>query len=115
MKAERKLSLHCSFGTYLNTALRNQLIFGLQSQTIQGRLLEINNLTFDKALETAMALESSISNAAQLHKPVSNANQVNSLSKKRGNRKNSHNSSNSCNRSSVKNFLLSLWRCFSSS
>jgi len=33
--ALRKLSIHCKFGDYLNTALRNQLVFGLRSSKTQ--------------------------------------------------------------------------------
>lgn len=33
--ALRRLSIHCNFGAYLETALRNQLVFGLRQQKVQ--------------------------------------------------------------------------------
>lgn len=55
--ALRKLSIHCKFGTYLDTALRNQLVFGLRSQRIQNRLMEVNKLTLETAISTAVTME----------------------------------------------------------
>lgn len=57
MAALQKLSLHCKFGEYLNTELRNQFVFGLKNQRIQTRLLETRNLTRDFALKTACAMD----------------------------------------------------------
>ncbi|XP_037932619.1 uncharacterized protein LOC119667401 [Teleopsis dalmanni] len=33
----RKLAVHCNFRTYLDTALRNQFVFGLNNQRIQSK------------------------------------------------------------------------------
>lgn len=57
MVALQKLSIHCKFGSYLQTALRNQFVFGLQNQRIQSRLLEAADLTMEKALKTATTME----------------------------------------------------------
>lgn len=57
MAALQKLSLHCKFGIYLKTELRNQFVFGLRNQRIEGRLLETVNLTMESALKTACAME----------------------------------------------------------
>lgn len=38
--ALHKLSIHCKFGDYLKTALRNQFVFGLSNKKAQARLLE---------------------------------------------------------------------------
>jgi len=54
--ALRKLSIHCKFGDYLNTALQNQLVFGLRSSKIQSQLLEKTDLDFDEAVRIAMEL-----------------------------------------------------------
>lgn len=55
--ALHKLSVHCNFGTYLKSALRNQFVFGLRSQRAQSRLLETRDLTFEKAVQVATAME----------------------------------------------------------
>lgn len=55
--ALHKLSINCNFGQYLQTALRNQLVFGLSSKRAQSRLLETKDLTFEKAVEMARAME----------------------------------------------------------
>lgn len=53
----KKIAAHCNFNTFLDTALRNQLVFGLKNKTIRNRLLEESNLTLAKALQTAKAME----------------------------------------------------------
>ncbi|XP_024875025.1 uncharacterized protein LOC112456596 [Temnothorax curvispinosus] len=57
MAALQELSLHCKFGDYLQTELRNQFVFGLRNQRIQSRLLETANLTSDSALQIACVIE----------------------------------------------------------
>lgn len=57
MAALQKLSLHCKLGDYLKTELRNQFVYGLRNQRIQGRLLETANLTMESALKTASGME----------------------------------------------------------
>lgn len=64
--ALRKLAIHCNFGNYLTTALRNQFVFGLRSARIQNRLLETSNLTNDNALTTAKAMELSAKGGAEI-------------------------------------------------
>ncbi|XP_055584942.1 uncharacterized protein K02A2.6-like [Uranotaenia lowii] len=55
--ALRKLAITCNFGDYLNTALRNQFVFGLKDRAIQARLLEVRDLTLDRARDTAVSME----------------------------------------------------------
>ncbi|KAL6420409.1 hypothetical protein ACFW04_014535 [Cataglyphis niger] len=45
------------FGDYLRTVLRNQLVFGLLNKIIQTRLLQIPNLTLDKAVHVTTTME----------------------------------------------------------
>ncbi|CAG9817611.1 unnamed protein product [Phaedon cochleariae] len=65
--ALQKMSIHCNFGNYLKTALRNQFVFGLSSRRIQARLLESIDLNFDKAVKIATSMELSEKDAIQLH------------------------------------------------
>ncbi|XP_046142815.1 uncharacterized protein K02A2.6-like [Osmia bicornis bicornis] len=64
--ALQQLSLNCNFGVYLKTALRNQFVFGVTSTRIQSRLLETEDLTFDKAVELATGMEMSAKDTDQL-------------------------------------------------
>ncbi|XP_065208399.1 uncharacterized protein K02A2.6-like [Planococcus citri] len=78
----QKLSIHCNFGDYQKKALRNQLVCGLRDVSTQNRLLEISDLTFDKALEIATSRETCAQGSAALHsdakKPIPDA-EVNAL------------------------------------
>ena len=53
----KKLSEHCEFNTYLNDALRDKLVLGLRNETIVKRLLSEADLTFDRAQQIAIAME----------------------------------------------------------
>jgi len=66
LAALQKLSIHCKFGDYLKTALRNQLVFGMTAKRIQARLLEIPDLTLEKATQAATTMETSEKRAQQL-------------------------------------------------
>nr|XP_029719642.1 uncharacterized protein K02A2.6-like [Aedes albopictus] len=55
--ALRKIAITCKFGDYVNTALRNQFLFGLKDRTIQARLLEVRNLTLNRARDMAVSME----------------------------------------------------------
>ena len=53
----RKLSKTCNFGDYLDTALRDQLVCGLNELTTQKELLCIKDLTLTIAIDKARAAE----------------------------------------------------------
>lgn len=57
MAALQRLSLHCKFGNYLQTELRNQFVFGLNNQRIQSKLLKTPNLTKESVLKIACGME----------------------------------------------------------
>lgn len=61
-----KLSVYCNFGDYLKTALQNQLVFGLANKRIQARLLELAELTLEKATQVVTTMELSEKRAQQL-------------------------------------------------
>uniref|UniRef100_A0A182PU27 CCHC-type domain-containing protein n=1 Tax=Anopheles epiroticus TaxID=199890 RepID=A0A182PU27_9DIPT len=54
-----KLEQTCNFGDYLDKALRNQFVFGLQNRAIQSRLLEVRDLKLAKAKDIAFSMEMS--------------------------------------------------------
>ena len=55
--AMKKLSIHCNFGVYLNTALCDRFVCGLNHEKIQNRLLNTADLTFERACDMAQAME----------------------------------------------------------
>nr|XP_029729204.1 uncharacterized protein LOC115266775 [Aedes albopictus] len=62
-----KLAQTCNFGAHLDTAIRNQFVFGLRNRTIQSRLLEVRNLTLAKAKEIAFSMEMSHRGTDEMH------------------------------------------------
>ena len=55
--ALRSIAEHCEYGAVLSDMLRDRLVCGIHDQGIQRRLLQQTDLTFDKALEVALASE----------------------------------------------------------
>ena len=66
----RRLTEFCDFGPSLSEMLRDRVVCGIGDPRIQKRLLAESDLTFDKAVELAVAQESAEQNAAQLQKPL---------------------------------------------
>ncbi|CAG2249536.1 unnamed protein product [Mytilus edulis] len=64
--ALRSLTEHCNYGDTLNAMLRDRLVVGIKSDRIQRRLLAEPNLTFEKALEIATAMETAEKNAQDI-------------------------------------------------
>ena len=62
----RRLATHCAFGEQLNDALRDRLVCGLRSESIQKRLLTEDNLTFAKAYDLAQGMEAADKNSKSL-------------------------------------------------
>ena len=62
----RKIAEHCNFGPMLSDMLRDRLVCGTNVKTIQRRLLVEPALTFEKALETALAAEAADKHSKRL-------------------------------------------------
>ena len=58
----RKLATSCQFGATLGEALRDRFVCGLRHESIQRRLLSEQELTYNKALDIAQAMEAADSN-----------------------------------------------------
>ncbi|KAK3701958.1 hypothetical protein RRG08_017848 [Elysia crispata] len=69
----KRLSEHCNFGPHLDQSLRDRLVCGLRGTTIQKRLLQEADLTFQIAYDKAVALEMTSRDAAELHGNASSA------------------------------------------
>ena len=68
--ALRNLSKHCNFGSTLNIMMRDRLVVGMDDEKIQRKLLQEPGLTFEKALEIAVAMETTNKNLKELKNPV---------------------------------------------
>ena len=53
----RRLSTHFKFDTFLSQALRDRLICGLHSDSIQKKLLCEEKLSFERAMEISLEME----------------------------------------------------------
>ncbi len=53
----RELAQHCNYGEKLQEMLRDRLVCGIEADGIQRRLLAEAELTFEKALKLAQAIE----------------------------------------------------------
>ena len=71
--ALRALSEHCEYGDSLKLMLRDRLICGINHEGIQRRLLSEKNLTFNNALEIALAMEAATKDTKDLQGASSTA------------------------------------------
>ena len=62
----RCLASRCKFGTFLDEALRDRLVCGLESENVQKVLLTKANLTLDKALEISQGMKAASVKAKEL-------------------------------------------------
>ncbi|XP_061716815.1 uncharacterized protein LOC133524702 [Cydia pomonella] len=60
----KRMSKHCEFGTWLEESLRDQLVCGLQSETIRQRLFTEESLDFAKAYKLAVSMEAAEKDSA---------------------------------------------------
>ena len=56
----RKLAYSCDFGNFLEQALRDRFVCGLSNASLQKRLLTERNLTLERALSIATAMEMAV-------------------------------------------------------
>lgn len=68
----KKMSEFWEFGTHLEDALRDQLIWGIKDQNIQKRLLSEESFNFKRCVELSVAMEAATNDVNQLQ----NQNQV---------------------------------------
>ena len=81
--ALRRIAVTCNFGNYLDTALRNQLVFGLRRNDIRGRLLEHRQLTLQDARDIAVGMELSQKGGAEIAGSLAKS-EVNAVQHRRG-------------------------------
>lgn len=76
----KKLSEHCEFGANLGDSLRDRIVCGLHNESIQKRLLVEANLTFDKAVKLAVAMETATKDSIELRRKPKPETEVNKIS-----------------------------------
>lgn len=75
--AELKQSaVHCEFGPSLDDALRDRFVSGIRGEACQRRLLSENNLTFARAVEIAVSMETADKDTQQLRRTDESATSV---------------------------------------
>ena len=62
----RRLAARCSFGNYLDEALRDRIVCGLNSEAMQKHLLTENDLTLPKTIDIAQSMETAQKDAKAL-------------------------------------------------
>lgn len=62
----RKLAEYCEYGTTLSEMLRDRLVCGTNNDQVQRRLLSERKLTYEKAREMAIAMETAVNDASTL-------------------------------------------------
>ncbi|XP_053400584.1 uncharacterized protein K02A2.6-like [Mercenaria mercenaria] len=72
----RKLAEHCKFGGNLNDSLRDRFVCGLKTESIQKRLLSEKDLTYEKAIELATAMECAQKDVKELHGATQSLNKL---------------------------------------
>ena len=83
-----RLSLHCNFGENLNDAVRDRLVCGLKSESIQKRLLSETELEVKKAVALAVAMETAAKDSIELRNR--GQREVNKLSRRPEQRKDAY-------------------------
>ena len=76
----RRIAQYCNFGDSLNDSLRDRLVCGVNEDNIQRRLLSEKVLTFDKAMEIAVSMETAKKNVDELQAVPATVHKVCSLS-----------------------------------
>lgn len=77
--ALKRLAVHCNYGEFLNRALRDRFVCGLNNPKIQNKLLNTDDLTFEKACSIAKTMEMADRNTQEFHPSRSETVQINKL------------------------------------
>ena len=85
----RRLTTHCDFGTFLNDALRDRLVGGLQDLTAKKKLLTEDKLTLERATAIAQSMEAAAHQASQMQDALSKPlKEVGKITSRQGGSKN---------------------------
>ena len=59
----------CNFGDFLNRALRDAFVIGLQDQRVQAKLFTVQDLKLDNAVNIAEGMENAMNQTQQIRRP----------------------------------------------
>ena len=62
----KNLSIHCNFKASLNEKLRDRIVCDVRNTQIQKRLLSEKDLTYEKAVEISIAMETAARDATEI-------------------------------------------------
>lgn len=69
----KHLSEHCDYGEELDKMIRDRIVYGINNAAIQTRLLEIPDLTFEHAVQMALAMEAAKRDGEEIFQGGANA------------------------------------------
>ena len=98
----RRLSEFCNFKENLDEALRDKFVVGINDDSIQKRLLQERNLSLNKAVELALAMEQASKDSTSIHLNLNKEEQVSFINKKKAPRNDAHPPCYSCGKSNHK-------------
>ena len=75
----RRLAANCDFGTFLEQALRDRLVFGIHSESTQKQLLTQSDIKLSKVVELALSLEAAQKSSQSLKRTDFSSLQVHKL------------------------------------
>ena len=65
----RRLAQHCNYGETLNKMLRDRIVWGINDEPIQKKLLQETDLTYAKAVSIAKGFETATKNLKEMQAP----------------------------------------------
>ena len=86
----RRLATHCSFGEFLNDALRDLLVCGLKNESIQRKLLSQRKLTLTQAVDIAKGMEAATRDSHELQGQTPNIQAIQSSAGTKASSGNAH-------------------------
>ena len=66
----RRLAEYCNYGDTLDKMLRDRIVWGINDEAIQRKLLQETTLTYAKAITLAQGFETASSNLKEMHAPT---------------------------------------------
>jgi hypothetical protein len=119
IKALKQLAKNCEFKDFLKEALRDRLVCGLRSESIQLKLMDQSpQVDFTKACQLALSMETTKSNVATMHE-FSAINQIRSKKWNPKKKKEKDKNGKHCKRCGRKNVKHNVeecpalkWKCF---
>lgn len=66
IEALKNFSEHCDYREELDKMIRDRIVYGINNAAIRTRLLELQDLTFERAVQTALATEAAKRDAGEI-------------------------------------------------